>query len=212
MSVFRTSASTTRPQTAAGITPETITGFQMTETAGAVARAKLYSGALAAPGACTGVENVAVGLVTVGDHLFKVTYVTAEGETELGTASAAVTAAGLRQIDLSGIPTLKGPGAHLVTGRNVYMTEAGGATYYRVTNGTTTIADNTTTTYSINLSDATLAGYTAAPANNTSGTLLADIRLAAAESKLERFPQPMAGSLARCEITAGAVQTLVYGR
>ena len=101
-----------------------------------------------------------------------------------------------------------------MTGRNVYMTEAGGATYYKVTSGAgASLADNTTTTLSVNISDATLVGYSAAPTANTSGILRADIRVPANGSRQCIIPGgasiPMA--LPRCEITTGSASIVLYG-
>lgn len=208
--IFKTVASTSRPQTTAGQFPQSILGYQMKETAGAAARARIYAWALMALGACTGVENVAAGGITIGNHLFRVTAVTAEGETELGTASAPVAAAGGRTIDLSGIPVVApDAGADLVTERRIYMTEAGGATYYLVG----TLANNTATTLTgITVDDAALVLLPAAPTSNTSGLLFADVYLAANESTpVELFPGPMGFRLGRVEILTGAVQTLIYG-
>lgn len=210
MSVFRTSASTTRPQTAAGITPNEVTGYQLTETAGGAARVKLYSQALAAPTSGGTIADGAAGNCTVGDHIVKVTYITAQGETELGTASNTLSSAGTVIINATGLPTYNGPGAHLVTGRKVYMTEAAGATYYLVG----TLSDNTTTTLAINVNDAALAALPAAPTANTSGVLFADAHLAASTTKDVTFAERSAigGGLFRAEFTTGAAQALLYGR
>lgn len=207
MSVFKTTATATRPVTGAGRECETMEGYSMRETAGATARARIFSGAILAPGACAGADDAAAGLVTVGNHLLKVTYVTEDGETDLGTASAAVAAAGAKKLAVSSIPVYSGPGAMRVTGRKVYMTEAGGATYYLVA----TLTDNTTTTALVNVSDATLVGLPAAPTENLSGVLCADRNLAANECVHELFPRGIAGGLLLVELVSGAVQTLIYG-
>lgn len=319
---FVSSASTTRPVDAAGRSPNTCAALLITETAGSAARVKVYHSALAKPASApTPAENVTAGNVTIGNHKVKVTYVTAQGETEPSSASASLACAGSKQIDLTGIPVLTGDGAHLVTGRNVYMNEAGrneiqtltltagatadtfkltydavesdavtlpapdytgttvaqiqaaidtipallgkatvsgatggpfaitfsgsladtdvgditvtskvgaadgsvaetlkgvaqGTTWYKVTAGSdATLGNNTATTLTINLSDATLAGYTAAPSANTSGVLIQDIRLAASQTFYMDLPNgPSSAYLARCEIITGAAQTLLYGR
>ena len=215
MKPFISSASTTLPQDSAGKKPNMMRGFQITETAGAAARVKLRNRSIAAPGACVAADGAA-GNSTIGNHIFKVTAVTAQGETELGTASNTLNSAGTTIINLTGIPTVTGDGAELVTGRNVYMTEAGGATYYKVDAAavtTPTIADNTTTTLAVNISDATLAGYAAAPTENTSGVLCADIRLAASQTFYMAFPDgAVSAYLARCEITTGAATSYLYGK
>ncbi len=215
LSTFTTSASATRPVRAGDSkAPNSCSALLLTETAGSAARVKFYRSALAAPGACVAADGAA-GLCTVGVHVFKVTAVTAQGETELGTASNSLNSAGTVIINLTGIPTYSGAGAELVTGRNVYMTEAGGSTYYKVDSGAVTvptIGDNTTTTLAVNISDATLAGYAAAPTANTSGILNADIRLAASQSFFMSFPNgAVSAYLARCEITTGAATSYLYG-
>lgn len=209
---FTTSASATRPVNASSKLPNSCSAFLMTETAGSAARVKFYCKALSSLGACVAADGAA-GNSTAGNHIFKVTVVTAQGETELGTASNTLNSAGSKIINLTGIPVVTGDGADLVTGRNVYMTEAAGSTYYRVTNGTVTLADNTTTTLAVNLSDATLAGYTAAPTANTSGVLQADVRLAASQTFAFAFPNgAVSAYLARCEITTGAATSYLYGK
>lgn len=319
---FTSTASTTRPQTSAGVMPNQMSGYSMTETASGVARVKLRYGSIAKPTSVpTLAVNVAAGNVTIGNHKVKVTFVTADGETEPGSASAVVASAGSDKIDLTAVPVvLSGDGAAFVTGRNIYMNEAGrneiqtltvsagaaadtfkltyggtessavtipaggigdisvaqiqtaidsipallargtvtgvaggpfaitftgtladtdvgaitvtskvgaadgsvaetlkgvaqGTTYYKVTTGATAvIADNTTTTYTINVADGTLTGYTAAPSENTSGVLAADVRLAADSTHSHDFPQPISAHLLRAEIVTGAVTTTVYGR
>lgn len=211
MKPFISSASTTLPQDSAGKKPNKMLGFQITETAGAAARVKLRNRSIAKPGACVAADGAA-GNSTAGNHIVKVTYVTAQGETEMGSVSNTLSSAGSTIIELTSVPVYSGDGADLVIGRNIYMTEAGGATYYRVTNGTTTIANNTATTYSINLADATLAGYTAAPTANESGVLVADVRLASSQTYEQNFSEPVSAYLLRAEIISGtAPQTIIYG-
>lgn len=216
LSTFTTSASATRPVRAGDSKgPNSCSALLVTETAGSAACVKFYRSALAAPGACVAADGAA-GNSTAGNHLFKVTYVTAQGETELGSVSNTLNSAGSKIMTLTGIPTLSGAGSELVTGRNVYMTEAAGSTYYKVDSGAVTVptlADNTTTTLSVNISDATLAGYAAAPTANTSGVLNADIRLAASQTFYMAFPNgAVSAYLPRCEITTGAATSYLYGQ
>lgn len=107
----------------------------------------------AAPGACTdALAGAGAGLLSNGDYLYKITLVTAEGETELGTASGGVTVADYTangKVALSNIPTGT---AGRCTARKIYRTKAGGSTYYYVA----TIADNSTTTYTDNTADTSL--------------------------------------------------------
>lgn len=109
---------------------------------------------------------------------------TAAGETQAGTVSAAVTVADKAvngKVSLSGIPI----GGSLVTARKLYRTIAGGSTYLLLA----TIADNTTTVYTDNIADASLGA--GAPSTNTTedpllGILIASAR-AAAEQELRRY-------------------------
>jgi len=92
------------------------------------------------------------GSVTNGDHKYRVTYVTATGETELGTASGTVTVADNTtdgKINVT-IPTSSQLG---VTARKLYRTKAGDATTMYLL---ATINDNTTTSYLDNTADASL--------------------------------------------------------
>lgn len=118
---------------------------------------------LAAPGAPT-VANGAAGtnLLTAGVYRWKVTFVTAEGETEAGTASAPLTVNPATELPpaLSAIPTDATAGV-TVTARKIYRTVAGGSVYKL----SGTIANNTTTTYTDNIADASL-GATAPTTNS----------------------------------------------
>lgn len=122
-----------------------------------------YAPIEAAPGAPT-VANGAAGtnLLEAGVYKWKITFVTPEGETQAGTASAPLTVDPAAELPpaLSAIPTSVVAGT-TVTARNVYRTEVGG-TVYKLSG---TIADNTTTTYTDNVPDEDLEG--AAPAVNS---------------------------------------------
>src|SRR3990167_7562511 len=75
--------------------------------------------ALASPAIAGNVDN--------GAHRYGVTFVTADGETELGTVTAAVTVADKTvngKVELTAIPT----GGSAVTSRKLYRTAAGGTT------------------------------------------------------------------------------------
>ena len=118
----------------------------------------------AAPGAPTATETSDVGLVTVGNHYVKISFVTAIGETLPGTASAVVASDGAETIDVTAIPVSANA---QVTARNVYMTKAGGTVYYYVGQ----VAGNITTTFTISIADATLGTgiYVLAPTVDTTG-------------------------------------------
>jgi uncharacterized phiE125 gp8 family phage protein len=102
----------------------------------------------------------AAGNVEAGAHRYLATFVTADGETQAGTASDAVTVvdAGVNgQIELTAIPI----GGNLVTSRKLYRTIAGGSTYYLLD----TLADNTTVIYTDNIADGSLGAE--APLTNS---------------------------------------------
>lgn len=102
----------------------------------------------------------AAGNVEAGAHRYLATFVTADGETQAGTASDAVTVAdaGVNgQIELTAIPI----GGNLVTSRKLYRTIAGGSTYYLLA----TLADNTTVIYTDNIADGSLGAE--APSTNS---------------------------------------------
>lgn len=108
--------------------------------------------ALASPAAPGNIEN--------GAHRYLFTFVTADGETEAGAATAAVTVADKTvngQVALTNIAT----GGAAVTSRKIYRTVAAGSTYKLLT----TLANNTATTYTDNIADASLGAE--APSTNT---------------------------------------------
>jgi uncharacterized phiE125 gp8 family phage protein len=108
--------------------------------------------ALASPAAPGNVDN--------GAHRWRLTFVTADGETDAGTVSSAVTVVDKTvngQVSLTAIP-LGGSG---VTSRKLYRTAAAGTVYLLLA----TIADNTTTTYTDNIADASLGA--GAPSTNS---------------------------------------------
>ena len=113
------------------------------------------------PGAPTAaLAGGGAGNVNNGTHRYKITFVTAQGQTSGGTASVIVTVTDKTadgKVALSSIPT----GSPFVTSRKIYRTLAGGTTYKLLT----TLADNTTTIYTDNTSDASLT--TTLPAPNT---------------------------------------------
>ena len=112
-----------------------------------------------APGAPTAALAASGSTNTNGDHLVKIAYVTAYGVTTMGTATGTITVTDTKDISLTAIPT---SAYSAVTARNVYMTKAGGATYYYVGQ----IANNTATTYTIAIADGDLT--VVGPTSNTS--------------------------------------------
>jgi len=118
------------------------------------------------PTACTAANSGTAGLVTAGTHYYKISFVTAAGETLAGAASSVITADGTKKVDLTNIPTgVSGE----CTQRKIYRTKANTevtSTYYYVD----VINDNTTATYADNDTDAeiTVASLTV----GTAGTNL----------------------------------------
>lgn len=131
----------------------------------------------AAPSAAL-VSPAAPGNVDNGAHRYLATFVTADGETQAGTASSAVTVADKTvngKVLVSGIPL----GGGAVTSRKLYRTLAGGSTYYLLA----TIADNSTTSYTDNIADASLGA--GAPGTNTTGDPLLSALILAARQQAE---------------------------
>ena len=130
------------------------------------------------------VNPAEAGNVDNGVHRYLVTFVTADGETEAGIASAAVqvvdkTVSG--KVLVSGIQV----GGNQVVSRKIYRTVAGGSTYLLVG----TLANNTDTTYTDDVADASL-GAGAPTSNTTLEPLLAMFIEAArqsAELQLHRY-------------------------
>lgn len=122
-----------------------------------------------APTACTATLIETAGNINNGTHSYKITYVNATGETDLGTISNVITTnATHKQVALSNIP-ISTSGS--VTKRKIYRTKAGGTHYYLLT----TINNNTATTYTDNTADVSLTGEIANFMGNSSfGKILID--------------------------------------
>lgn len=120
--------------------------------------------------AILGLVAETAGNVTNGKHKCIVTFINSNGETIGSPESIEVdvvdnTVEG--QLSVTDIPL----GPSEVTGRSLYMNEAGGTVFYKMTAGAgATLADNVTTTYTFNLADATLNTYNVLPTDNTATT------------------------------------------
>jgi hypothetical protein len=110
-------------------------------------RVDLISGPTA-PAAPASAADGGVGNVDAGSHTWQVAFVAPAGESAGGPASAPLVLGGAATVSLTSIPT--GPVG--TTARNIYRTLAGGSVYYF----TATIADNVTTVFNDNNSDATI--------------------------------------------------------
>lgn len=120
------------------------------------------------------------GNVDNGLHRYRVTFVTADGETDGGAISASVTVANKTvdgKVALSAIPL----GGGAVTARKLYRTAAAGSDYFLVT----TIADNTTTAYTDSTTDALLGA--GVPLTNSTGNPLIASLITAARQHVEDF-------------------------
>lgn len=117
-------------------------------------------GAASAP---TVVVNVAAGNLN-GLYEYGITFVTADGETDLGADSSGVNPA-TQKVDISAIP-LGGPGT---TGRNIYRQKNASGVWGLVHS----IADNTTTTYTDNIADGSVGGSPPAVSTAESITIAA---------------------------------------
>lgn len=102
---------------------------------------------------------------------YLVTFISQGGETTAGAATSITITNS--QVNLSNIPigpattTTPNIATNTVIGRNIYRTQAGSSTFFLLT----TLKDNSTTTYTDNIADASLAGQPSPPAVNTSGVM-----------------------------------------
>lgn len=120
----------------------------------------------------------AAGNVEAGAHRYRATFITADGETDGGLISAAVTVADKAvngQVSLTGIP-IGGVG---VTQRKIYRTVASGSTYLYLA----TLSNNTATIYTDNIADASLGAE--CPAVNTTGDPVLCTFISAARAEAE---------------------------
>ena len=127
--------------------------------------------ALAVPDAPGNVDN--------GAHRYRVTFVTADGETDGGPISASVTIADKStngQVSLTAIPT----GDLTVTARKLYRTAAGGSDYFLLA----TLSNNTATTYTDDTADSSL-GLGIPVINGTLADVVVPIYIAAARRTAE---------------------------
>lgn len=121
------------------------------------------------------------GNVDNGAHRYRLTFVTADGETDGGAISAAATVVDKTvngKVSLSNLPL----GGSFVTARKLYRTAAAGSSYFLVA----TIADNTTTVYVDNIADASL-GVGVPATNTTSDPYLADLLTRARQHLENKF-------------------------
>ncbi len=133
-----------------------------------------YGSAFAPPP--TGMSASAVsgtGLGT-GTYQYAATFLTEGGETPPSPLVQVTTTTGNQKVSLLSIPvgssttTLPGSATNVIIGRNLYRTLVGGSILYLLT----TLQDNSTSSYSDNITDATLTNRPQPPVVNTSGVML----------------------------------------
>jgi hypothetical protein len=106
-----------------------------------------------APGAIGGFTLATGSSLGVGTYYYFAAYVTALGETNAGSVLLVTTTTGTTTVNLTGIPTSIDP---RVTARKLYRTKLGGTSdneWFLAT-----ISNNTTTTYTDTIADASLTG------------------------------------------------------
>lgn len=115
---------------------------------------------------------------------YSITFITVDGESEVSTISSGVTPAN-QQVNLTNIPISVNP---IVTGRRIYRTKVGGADTI-LGHLVTTISDNTTTTYTDNIPDASLG--VSSPRIGTAGGIIIKngLRIAATNGTTTVFGQ-----------------------
>lgn len=106
--------------------------------------------------------SAVVGLPSTGPYTYRITNVSAAGETEGGNASASVTSAGLLQINLTSVRTWW---ERTVTSRKVYRNATGSLQYKLVG----TISDNLATTFTDNIADGSLGANIVEPSTAITG-------------------------------------------
>ncbi|MDP8231029.1 MAG: hypothetical protein P9L93_08045 [Candidatus Gorgyraea atricola] len=119
------------------------------------------------PSAATATAQAGSGL-EIGSYYYRITFVTAEGETARGSnGTVATTTSGNQQVGLTNIPT----GSAHVTARKIYRCTVGQG--YDRTKYVATISNNTTTTYTDTTADASL-GASSPKFNTTGGVIYAN--------------------------------------
>jgi len=146
-------------------------GARVSGMSGLAVNGVVYADYVAPGGSITdALAGAGAGVVEDGDHDYIVTFVTAQGETSAGTASAGVTVADQStdgQVSLTAIPVSANAN---VTSRKIYRRFNATGDYKLVT----TIADNTTTTYTDNTANASLGAVV--PTENTNNGIITQLQ------------------------------------
>lgn len=110
----------------------------------------------------------------VGTYKYAVTLLSQGGESTPSPVTTVTTTSGNQKVTLSAIPvgpsstSVPGTAVNTVIGRNIYRSLVGGTVLFWLS----TIADNTSTTYSDGAADSMLTGMPSPPVVNTSGVML----------------------------------------
>jgi len=134
---------------------------------------QVYGSQFAAPTTAPSAARAAGSGLRSGVYQYLVTYLTQGGETTAGPSVSVTTTGGNDQVALTNIPIapnstiLPGIATNNPIGRNIYRTQVGGSIFYLLT----AIGDNTTTTYTDTVADASLFTNATQPTVNTSGVM-----------------------------------------
>jgi hypothetical protein len=134
---------------------------------------QVYGSYFSPPSSGASAAKTAGSGLGIGVYQYKVTFISQGGETTVSPAASVTTTSGQQQVNLTSIPTgpattsTPGVAVNTVIGRAIYRTLVGGSTFYFLT----TIADNTTTTYTDTAADASISSMPNPPSLNTSGVM-----------------------------------------
>jgi len=110
--------------------------------------AKVYTVGIIAPAAPSGLTAIASGSLSLGNYMFKVTYVDVDGNESNASVDSAVVAVAAGQKVTGTIPKYTGTDYNIAK-RKIYRTLAGGASYYE----DSTVGNNSDETFSSTQSD-----------------------------------------------------------
>jgi hypothetical protein len=130
----------------------------------------VYNVGITSPDSAPTVATGAAGNLT-GDYYYRYTFIDNNGFESNASVASALVQPSSEKVELSVIDA--GASADDVAQRKIYRTKAGGTTYYLLT----TIADNTTTTYSDDVTDANLGTTTYPTDHNKPDTDFTNISL-----------------------------------
>ena len=133
-----------------------------------------YGSYFSAPGTGMTATAQAGTALGIGTYVYAVTFLSQGGETTPSPLAMVTTTSPNRQVQLTNIPigpaapSTPGAATNTVIGRNLYRSQVGGTTLTLLA----TVADNTTTSYTDTIADASIAAKPSPPSVNTSGVML----------------------------------------